>query len=234
MLEVRDLHCSYGPVAAVRGISLEVRDGSLIAILGANGAGKSTTLKAIAGTVHPWRGRIVLDGKDITRGGAARRMAHGIALCPEGRRIFTKFTVRENLMIGGHTLSGSQLSSAIARAVELFPFLGERMNQPAGSLSGGEQQMLAIGRALMTRPKILLLDEPSLGLAPIVTQQVFEIIQDTHRSGTTVVLVEQNARMALKIADRAYVLANGTVDSSGTAQQVAAGGEIERSYLGGK
>jgi branched-chain amino acid transport system ATP-binding protein len=142
--------------------------------------------------------------------------------------------VRDNLVIGGHTLSSSELSAGIHRAIELFPVLGERLQQPAGSLSGGEQQMLAIGRALMTRPRILLLDEPSLGLAPLVTQQVFEIIQETHRRGTTVVLVEQNARMALRIADSAYVLANGRIETAGSARELAAAGEIERSYLGGQ
>lgn len=232
MLTVEDISCSYGPVEAVRGVSLEVADASLVSILGANGAGKSTTLKAIAGLVHPWRGRIRLDGKDITRLGAAARVERGITLCPEGRRIFTEFTVEQNLLIGGHLLPGREASKRIDQVVDLFPDLRPRLGQIAGSLSGGEQQMLAIARALMTRPKLLLLDEPSLGLAPLITQQVFRIIEDIRSQGTTIILVEQNARMALKVADYAYVLSSGRVDQEGTAGEIAAAGEIERSYLG--
>ncbi len=233
MITVDAISCSYGPIQAVRDISLEVPDGSLVCILGANGAGKSTTLKAIAGLVSPKRGRVLMGDRDITRAGAATRVGYGIALCPEGRQIFTGFTVRENLLIGGHRLTRGEIDRRLGRAMDLFPVLRERMHQMAGSLSGGEQQMLAIARALMTEPTLLLLDEPSLGLAPIITQQVFQIIQDIRAQGTTVILVEQNARMALKIADYAYVLANGRVDMQGPAQEITAAGEIERSYLGG-
>lgn len=233
MLTVDGISCSYGPIQAVRDVSLDVPDASLVCILGANGAGKSTTLKAVAGLVTPKRGRILLGEKDITRAGAASRVGYGIALSPEGRQIFTEFTVRENLLVGGHRIPRREIDQRLGRAMDLFPILRERMHQPAASLSGGEQQMLAIARALMTEPTLLLLDEPSLGLAPLITQQVFQIIQDIRAQGTTVILVEQNARMALKIADYAYVLANGRVDMQGPAQEIMAAGEIERSYLGG-
>ncbi len=232
MLTVEAITCAYGPIVAVRALSLEAADGALVCILGANGAGKSTTLKAIAGLLRPRQGRIIFDGTDITRLDAARRVARGIALCPEGRRVFTNFTVEQNLLAGGHLLSRQETRRRIADACDLFPVLAERMTQGAASLSGGEQQMLAIGRALMTRPKLLLLDEPSLGLAPLVTQQVFAVIQEIRARGASVIVVEQNAKMALKIADYAYVLSNGRIDVAGSAAEIAAGGEIERSYLG--
>ncbi len=233
MLTVEAITCAYGPIVAVRALSLEAADGALVCILGANGAGKSTTLKTIAGSMRPRQGRITFDGMDITRLDAAQRVARGIALCPEGRRVFTDFTVEQNLLAGGHLLSRQETRRRCADACDLFPVLAERMMQGAASLSGGEQQMLAIGRALMTRPKLLLLDEPSLGLAPVVIQQVFAVIQEIRARGASVIVVEQNARMALKIADYAYVLSNGRVDVAGSAAEIAASGEIERSYLGG-
>ncbi|MGB9182935.1 MAG: ABC transporter ATP-binding protein [Solirubrobacteraceae bacterium] len=231
-LSVSGIHCSYGPIEAVRGVSLEVPRGSVVCILGPNGAGKSTTLKAIAGLVPPWKGTITLDGRDITRLDPARRLALGIALAPEGRRILSDFSVKENLRIGGHLLSRQRLESRIAAMIELFPLLGERIDQPGGSLSGGEQQMLAIGRALMTEPAVLLLDEPSLGLAPITTRQVFEVVARIRENGTTTVLVEQNS-MALSVADHGYVLSEGRLDLQGPAAELFGDERLRRAYLGG-
>jgi branched-chain amino acid transport system ATP-binding protein len=231
MLSVEDLHCSYGPIEAVRGVSLSADAGSLICILGPNGAGKSTTLKAIAGLVRPWRGRIRVGERDVTRMGAAARVASGVALAPEGRRIFADFSVRDNLRIGGHVLSRADLAERIAAAVALFPILGERIDQPGGSLSGGEQQMLAIARAMMTRPALLLLDEPSLGLSPIATRQVFETVQRIRADGTTVVLVEQNS-LALSVADHGYVLSGGRLDLDAPASELLGDERLRRAYLG--
>jgi len=232
MLTVEDLHCSYGPIEAVRGLSIQAQAGSVICILGANGAGKSTTLKAIAGLLRARRGRVVLDGRDVTRLDPARRLTLGIALAPEGRRIFSDFTVRDNLRIGGHTLSRARLEGRIAEMAQLFPLLGERMSQPAGSLSGGEQQMLAIARALMTEPRVLLLDEPSLGLAPIITRQVFDVVAQIRDRGTTVVLVEQNT-LALHVADHGYVLSEGRLDHEAPADELFGDERLRRAYLGG-
>lgn len=232
MLRLEGVTCAYGPIVALHDLHLEAGAGTVVCVLGANGAGKSTTLKAIAGLVPPRRGRIWFAGRDITRVDPPRRVAMGIALCPEGRRIFPEFTVEENLRIGAHVLASREIASGIARAVELFPRLGERLRQPAATLSGGEQQMLAIARSLMSRPRLLLLDEPSLGLAPIVMRQIFDRIQAIRQEGTTVVLVEQNANMALRVADYAYVLAHGRVTLEGPAGTVSTGGAIERSYLG--
>jgi branched-chain amino acid transport system ATP-binding protein len=232
MLSVEDLHCSYGPIEAVRGLSLEAPTGSLVCILGPNGAGKSTTLKAIAGLVRPWRGKIRVGDQDVTRLDAARRLSRGVALAPEGRRIFADFSVGDNLRIGGHLLSRRELDARIRAAVELFPFIGERMNQPGGSLSGGEQQMLAIARALMTRPSLLLLDEPSLGLSPIATRQVFDTVARIRKEeGTTVVLVEQNS-LALSVADHGYVLSGGRLDLEAPARELFRDQRLRRAYLG--
>ncbi len=232
MLSVEDLHCSYGPIEAVRGLSLEAPTGSLVCILGPNGAGKSTTLKAIAGLVRPWRGKIRVGDRDVTRLDAARRLSHGVALAPEGRRIFPDFSVEDNLRIGGHLLSRRELAARIRGAIELFPLIGERMNQPGGSLSGGEQQMLAIARALMTRPSLLLLDEPSLGLSPIATRQVFDTVAHIREEeGTTVVLVEQNS-LALSVADHGYVLSGGRLDLEAPAQELFGDERLRRAYLG--
>jgi branched-chain amino acid transport system ATP-binding protein len=232
MLAVEDIHCAYGPIEAVRGLSIEAPDGSVVCILGANGAGKSTTLKAIAGLLRPRRGRVVLDGRDVTRLDSASRLSRGIALAPEGRRMFADFSVRDNLRIGGHTLSRRRLEERIREMVDLFPLIGERMSQPAGSLSGGEQQMLAIARALITEPKVLLLDEPSLGLAPIITRQVFDVVAQIRQRGTTTILVEQNS-LALTVADHGYVLAEGRLDHEGPASELFGDERLRRAYLGG-
>jgi branched-chain amino acid transport system ATP-binding protein len=232
VLLLDDLHCSYGPIEAVRGLSLEAPTGSLVCILGPNGAGKSTTLKAISGLVRPWRGSIRVDGEEVTRLDAARRVARGVALAPEGRRIFTDFTVEENLRVGGHLLHRRQLDDRIREAIALFPLLAERRKQHAGSLSGGQQQMLALARALMTHPKLLLLDEPSLGLSPIATNEVFDAIRRVRDQGTTVLLVEQKS-MALKFADYAYVLRSGGLDLEGPAGELLGDDRLHRVYLGG-
>ena len=231
MIELQDIFCAYGPVEAVRGLSLQAQSGSVVCILGANGAGKSTTLKAMAGLVRPRRGKVVLDGKDITRLDPAGKLARGIALSPEGRRILPDFSVRDNLRIGGHLLSRHKLDSRMGEMVELFPLLGERMDQPGGSLSGGEQQMLAIARALMTDPAVLLLDEPSLGLAPIVTRQVFEAVASIRERGTTTVLVEQNST-ALLVADHGYVLSEGRLAHEGPAGELFGDERVRQAYLG--
>jgi branched-chain amino acid transport system ATP-binding protein len=232
MLAVESIHCFYGPIHAVRGLSLEAPRGSLVCILGPNGVGKSTTLKAIAGLVRPRRGRVTLDGRDVTRLDAARKLARGIALAPEGRRIFADFSVRDNLRIGGHLLGRRELDSRTSEVLELFPQLSERLGQPGGSLSGGEQQMLAIGRALMTQPSVLLLDEPSLGLSPIATRQVFDAVARIREKGTTTVLVEQNS-LALSVADHGYVLRDGRLDLEGPARELFGDERLRRAYLGG-
>lgn len=232
MLSVEGIYCSYGPVEAVRGVSIEAPTGSVVCILGPNGAGKSTTLKAIAGLVRPRKGRVMLDGQDVTRVGPAGKLARGIALAPEGRRILADFSVRDNLRIGGHLLGRREMEGRIRELGELFPVLGERMGQPGGSLSGGEQQMLAIARALMTEPDVLLLDEPSLGLAPIITHQVFEVVERIRDRGTTTVLVEQNS-LALSVADHGYVLTEGRLDHHGPAKELFGDERLRRAYLGG-
>lgn len=232
MLSVEDIYCSYGPIEAVRGLSIEAPEGSVVCILGPNGAGKSTTLKAIAGMVRPRKGRVMLDGQDVTRLGPATKLARGISLAPEGRRILADFSVRDNLRIGGHRLSRREMEGRIRELLELFPLLGERIGQPGGSLSGGEQQMLAIARALMTQPHVLLLDEPSLGLAPIITRQVFDVVARIRERGTTTVLVEQNS-LALSVADHGYVLTEGRLDHDGPAKELLGDERLRRAYLGG-
>jgi branched-chain amino acid transport system ATP-binding protein len=232
VLTLDDIHCSYGPIVALRGLSLEAPDGSLVCILGPNGAGKSTTLKGISGLVRPWRGRVVIDGRDVTRLDAARKLSRGVALAPEGRRIFPDFTVEDNLRIGAHLLPRRELPARIREAVELFPQLRDLLHQRAGSLSGGEQQMLSIGRALMTHPKLLLLDEPSLGLSPIATRQVFDAIGRIRDQGTTTVLVEQNS-VALTLAEHGYVLSNGRLELEGPADELFGDERLRRAYLGG-
>lgn len=232
MLSVEGLRCFYGPIVAVDDLYLEAAKGGLVCLLGANGAGKSTTLSAIAGLVAAATGRIAIDGDDVTNVVASRRVARGLALCPEGRRLFSDFTVEQNLVIGGHLVARSDLHQRIHEALQLFPGLAERMSQKAGSLSGGEQQMLAIARALMTHPKLLLLDEPSLGLAPQLARQVFATIGEIRSRGTTVVLVEQNSA-ALQVADYAYVLANGRVAHEGPAKALIGDERLRQAYLGG-
>jgi branched-chain amino acid transport system ATP-binding protein len=232
LLKVTDLTCGYGPVLAVRDASFEVEEGSVACVLGANGAGKSTTLKAISGLIRPMRGRIVLDGRDITRLSASRRVSLGISHCPEGRRIFASLTVLENLRLGGHRLGRAPLAAAVEQALSVFPALGRLTGRHGGLLSGGEQQMLAIARAIMTRPRLLLLDEPSLGLAPMVAEQVFDTLVGINREGTTILLVEQNATMALRLARWGIVLANGAIELQGPAAKLLASDRVRQAYLG--
>jgi branched-chain amino acid transport system ATP-binding protein len=235
MLEVSDLEVRYGAIRAVRGVSLRVAEGELAVLLGANGAGKSSTLKAIAGVLRPARGRIMLDGAEVPYGWPERMVRLGAAMVPETRDIFPDLTVAENLKLGAFTRRRDPAGVAEdhARVVELFPVLGERAGQPAGTLSGGEQQMLAIARALMSRPRLLLLDEPSLGLAPAIIDRIFARIAELKRTGLTVLLVEQNAAQALAIADHAFVLRLGEVAARGPAAEIRAATDLKALYLGG-
>lgn len=233
LLEVRDLHVYYGQIHAVKGISFHVQEGEIVALLGANGAGKSTTLMTIAGAVVPHQGHILLEGKEISRLRLHRIACLGMNLVPEGRRIFQDFSVEENLRAGAYSVKAPRRIEELREHVfTLFPRLKERLQQPAGTLSGGEQQMLAIARGLMADPKILLLDEPSLGLAPILMENIFDHIQEIHRKGTTILLVEQNARQALQIADRGYVLETGNIIFGGTAEDLQHNDTVRRAYLG--
>ena len=232
LLRLTDLSCGYGAVAAVREVSFEVGEGSLVCVLGANGAGKSTTLKAISGLVRPASGSVTFDGEDITRLPSSRRVGLGISHCPEGRRIFANLTVLENLRLGGHRLGRADLGGAIEHALSTFPALRQLVGRRAGLLSGGEQQMLAIARSLMSRPRLLLLDEPSLGLAPMAAEQVFGTITEINQQGTTVLLVEQNATMALRLAEWGIVLAGGSVDVQGPAAELLMSDRVRQAYLG--
>lgn len=231
MLKIDDLKVSYGGIEAVKGITFEVPERKIVTLIGANGAGKSTTLRTIAGLVKPSHGRIHLQGEDITGLSSDRIVSKGITLVPEGRRVFPDLTVLENLKIGAY-LRRDSIEDDLAWVYELFPRLKERSWQAAGTLSGGEQQMLAVGRALMSRPKIIMMDEPSLGLAPLVVKGIFEIIQEINRQGVTVLLIEQNANMALKVADFAYVLETGTITKFGTGAELLADESIKEAYLG--
>ena len=232
MLKIDELKVSYGGIEAVKGITFEVPDGKIVTLIGANGAGKSTTLRSIAGLVKPAHGRIHLQGEDITALSPDRIVSKGITLVPEGRHVFPDLTVLENLKIGAY-LRKDSLEDDLNWVYELFPRLKERSWQAAGTLSGGEQQMLAIGRGLMGRPKLLMLDEPSMGLAPILVEQIFDIIRNLHKAGTTILLVEQNAQMALSVADRAYVLETGKIVSTGTGAQLLNDESVKKAYLGG-
>jgi branched-chain amino acid transport system ATP-binding protein len=233
ILEVNDLQAGYGPITALHGASLDVEEGELVAIIGANGAGKTTLLMAISGVVPTRSGAVLYRRRSITGLAAHAIMRQGIGHCPEGRRIFSRLTVRENLELGGFTQRDRwQLKRDLAEACELFPVLGTRMGQVAGTLSGGEQQMLALSRALVGRPKVLLLDEPSLGLAPLVVRQMFDVVGSLPARGITVVLVEQNARAALALASRAWVLEAGRVTLAGTGRQLAADPRVRAAYLG--
>ena len=232
LLSVSDLEVFYGPIAAVRGIGLEVRKGEVVALLGSNGAGKTTTLLAIAGVLPVRAGEIRFNGARIT-GRAVELIARsGLALVPEGRHVFEGLTVQENLRMGAAALPRREAERERARIIDMFPVLAERRHQLSGTLSGGEQQMLAIGRALMARPRLLLLDEPSLGLAPRIVEQIFELIGHLREQGVTILLVEQNARMALEVADRGYVMSQGRIAVEGTRRELSASDEIARAYLG--
>ena len=233
MLKVEDLHVYYGSIHAIKGISFEVNEGEIVTLIGANGAGKSTTLNTITGLLKPRSGSVTFEEHNIVGVPAHKIVSHGLALCPEGRRVFLQMTVQENLEMGGYTRPAGEIGDSIADVYARFPRLKERYKQTAGTLSGGEQQMLAMGRALMSKPKLLMLDEPSMGLAPILVEQIFDIIKELHRAGTTILLVEQNARMALSVADRAYVLETGTVSMSGSANELLADDRVQKAYLGG-
>ena len=233
LLKVEDIHVYYGAIHAIKGISFEVNEGEIVTLIGANGAGKSTSLNTIAGLLKPRSGRITFDGKNIVGTPASKMVSLGMALCPEGRRVFQQMTVRENLEMGGYTRPASEIDASLEDIFKRFPRLKEREKQISGTLSGGEQQMLAMGRALMSKPKLLMLDEPSMGLAPILVEQIFDIIKELHNAGTTILLVEQNAQMALSIADRAYVLGTGMITMSGAAADVLADDRVRAAYLGG-
>lgn len=232
MLKVNSINVYYGNIHALKDISLEVHTDEIVALIGANGAGKSTTLKTISGLMRTKTGSITLMDEDISHTDAHRLVSKGLAHVPEGRRIFLQMTVLENLEMGAYTQPG-YVKDGIKDVFERFPRLKHRKNQIAGTLSGGEQQMLAMGRALMSKPKLLMLDEPSMGLAPILVQQIFDIIKELHAAGTTILLVEQNAEMALRIADRAYVLESGRITISGTGKELAQSDSIKKAYLGG-
>lgn len=235
MLEVKDLHVSYGGIKALRGVNLEVPDGKIVALIGANGAGKSTLLRTISGLVKADSGSIIFDGKELLGLPINKICAEKVAMSPEGRRVFSDLSVQENLKIGAYLRNDKKdIEKDLAWVYELFPRLKERSWQMAGTLSGGEQQMLAVGRALMSRPKILMLDEPSLGLAPLIVQLIFDIIKEINKAGVTVLLVEQNANMALKTADIAYVLETGQIVLKGPGAEVMANPQVREAYLGKK
>jgi branched-chain amino acid transport system ATP-binding protein len=232
LLEVRGLEVRYGGIRAVKGIDLEIGAGEMVCLIGANGAGKSSTLRAISGLVPTAPGAVRFGGSDLAGAPAFRRARAGLVMVPEGRGVFAQLTVEENLAMGAYLRADREIASDRARVFGLFPQLRERRDQTAGTLSGGEQQMLAIGRALMSRPKLLALDEPSMGLAPIVAQKIFEVIRDINRAGVTVLLVEQNARAALALAARAYVMESGMITLSGEARALLADSRVREAYLG--
>jgi branched-chain amino acid transport system ATP-binding protein len=232
LLKLSNVHTYYGRIHALQGIDMEVRRGEIVTLIGANGAGKTTTLKTISGLLHPREGHVTFDGHDVTHVPAHRLVTAGIGHAPEGRRIFSRLTVLENLQMGGFTRKPAERAADMERALTLFPRLSERLGQKGGSLSGGEQQMLAIGRALMSRPRLLLLDEPSLGLSPILVQQIFELITEINAQGTTILLVEQNALMALRLAHRGYILQTGRIVLEDTAANLRQNPEVQRAYLG--
>lgn len=232
MLEVKDLEVYYGMIQAIKGISFEVNKGEVIALIGANGAGKTTTLHTITGLLSPKKGSVMFEGKDITKIPAHKIVSMGMAHVPEGRRVFADLSVYENLKLGAYTRKDKEnLNKDLESIYERFPRLAERKNQSAGTLSGGEQQMLAMGRALMSKPSIILMDEPSMGLSPILVNEIFDIIESISKSGTTVLLVEQNAKKALSIADRAYVLETGKIVTSGKASELLEDDSIKKAYL---
>lgn len=234
LLEVKDLQVAYGNILAVKGISMEVNEGEIVTLIGSNGAGKSTTLRTISGLLHPRAGSVSFNGERIDKVEGHLLVAKGICQSPEGRRIFPKMTVLENLELGAFTRNDKdEIKADLDRVLDLFPRLRERLEQKAGTMSGGEQQMLAVGRAMMGRPKLLLLDEPSMGLAPVLVDLIFETIARIREQGTTILLVEQNALAALGVADRAYLLESGTIKMSGAAKDLAKDDEVVKAYLGG-
>ena len=233
LLKVEDLQVYYGSIHAIKGVSFEVNEGEIVTLIGANGAGKSTTLNTVSGLLKPRSGKIEFDGHSLVGVPAHKIVSHGMALCPEGRRIFLQLTVQENLEMGAYTRSKGEQAESIAKIYDQFPRLKERYKQVAGTLSGGEQQMLAMGRALMSRPKLLMLDEPSMGLAPLLVEQIFSIITDLNQSGTTILLVEQNAQMALSVAHRGYVLETGKIVTTGTGAELLNNDAVRKTYLGG-
>ena len=233
MLKVNDINVYYGAIHAIKNISFEVNDGEIVTLIGANGAGKTTTLQTISGLLHTRTGSIEFMGKNIVGVPPHKVVAHGLAQVPEGRRVFLQMTVEENLQMGAFTRPNSEIDPGIADVYERFPRLKERRKQIAGTLSGGEQQMLAMGRALMSKPKLLMLDEPSMGLAPILVEQIFDIIQELNKAGVTILLVEQNAQMALSIAHRGYVLETGKIVATGTGAELLEDEAVKKAYLGG-
>ena len=233
ILKVSDINVYYGAIHAIKGVSFEVNPGEVVTLIGANGAGKSTTLQTVSGLLHSRTGSIEFLGENLMGVPAHKVVAKGLAQVPEGRRVFLQMTVEGNLEMGAYTRSGGDIDADLEKVYAYFPRLMERRRQIAGTLSGGEQQMLAMGRALMSRPKLLMLDEPSMGLAPILVEQIFKIIQTLHEAGTTILLVEQNAQAALSIADRGYVLETGKIVTSGTGTELLASPEIKKAYLGG-
>ena len=232
MLKVEGLNVYYGSIHAIKGVSFEVNQGEIVTMIGANGAGKSTTMNTVAGLLKPKSGSITFEGHDITSTPASKVVSLGLALCPEGRRVFQQMSVRENLEMGGYTRPAGELAASLDQVFEQFPRLKERRRQVAGTLSGGEQQMLAMGRAMMSKPKLLMLDEPSMGLAPLLVEQIFDIILSLNKAGTTILLVEQNAQMALSIADRAYVLETGNIFKEGSADMLMHDDAVRKAYLG--
>ena len=234
MLKVENLHISYGFIEAVKGIDFEVKDGEIVALIGANGAGKTTTMHALSGLLKPKEGKIFLDDKEISKIAADKIVSLGLIQVPEGRHVFASQTVKENLELGSYLRKDKDgIKETLDHVYELFPRLKERESQLAGTLSGGEQQMLAMGRALMSKPKVLLLDEPSMGLSPLLVKEIFAIIKEINKAGTTVFVVEQNAKMALEIANRAYVMETGKIVLSGTGEELISSNEVQKAYLGG-
>ena len=233
MLKVNDINVYYGAIHAIKNISFEVNDGEIVTLIGANGAGKSTTLQTVSGLLHSKTGSIEFLGKNIMGVPPHKVVAHGLAHVPEGRRVFLQMSVEENLEMGAYTRPNSEIAYSIADVYQRFPRLKERRRQVAGTLSGGEQQMLAMGRAMMSKPKLLMLDEPSMGLAPILVEQIFDIIRELNAAGTTILLVEQNAQMALSIAHRGYVLETGKIVATGTGHELLEDESVKRAYLGG-
>lgn len=233
LLKVSDLHVYYGSIHALKGVSFEVNEGEIVTLIGANGAGKSTTLNTVAGLLKPSGGDVCFKDESLLGIPAHKIVSKGMALCPEGRRVFLQLSVKENLEMGAYTRPDGEVSASLDMVYEQFPRLKERYKQVAGTLSGGEQQMLAMGRSLMSKPSLMMLDEPSMGLAPILVEQIFDIIQSLNKAGTTILLVEQNAQMALSIAHRAYVLETGKIVTTGTGHELLHDDSVRRAYLGG-